>query len=325
MNAIKRILNELNGLHYRQEYLCLAKESLPDPIHVYLVERKRIVRDITQEHLFTGYRPLIFTFASSVFSPSQPPPNVEVIFSQQSIQPNGLFNKIDALALLSLRLLRKQTIDYKEICHYEGTHGQHHFLSFFHQYVIGLNNRLYNKKKGNVFLNNDLYKQVQIAYSVPRIISLITVSTGGLYNLFPTDLHGPLDEHYYVSSLRHGGEACKQVEAARRVIVSRVHSEAYKAVYGLGKNHMQKLKTKENFSFSESVSETFNFPLPTSLLSYRELELVETFEHGIHKLLLYKIISSQLVNKDPSTLAHIHNCYATWRYHNSLPGNYLLR
>jgi len=233
MNPIKRILNELNGLHYRQEYLCLAKESFPNPIHVYLVERKRIVKDITREHIF--------------------------------------------------------------------------------------------KKKENVFLNNNLYKQVQIAYSVPRIISLITVSTGGLYNLFPTDLHGPLDEHYYISSLRHGGEACKQVETARRVVMSRIHSDAYKTVYGLGKNHMQKLKTKENFSFSESLSKTFNFPLPTSSLSYRELELVESFERGIHKLLLYKIISSQLVNKAPFTLAHIHNSYATWRHHNNLPGNYLLR
>jgi len=55
------------------------------------------------------------------------------------------------------------------------------------------------------------------------------------------------------------------------------------------------------------------------------LELTGSFEHGIHKLLLYKIISSQVVSKEPSTLAHIHNCYATWRHRKGLPGNYLLR
>jgi hypothetical protein len=188
-----------------------------------------------------------------------------------------------------------------------------------------LNNQIYNRKKGNIFLNNNLYTQVQIAYSVPRIISLITVGSGGLYNLFPTDLHGLVNEQYYVSSLRHGGEACKQVENAGRIVISQVPSEVYKTVYALGKNHMQELKPKENFFFSESQSGVFKLPMPKSLLSYRELELAGSFEHGIHKLFLYKIISSQAVRKDPSTLAHIHNCYATWRHRKGLPGNYLLR
>jgi len=209
--------------------------------------------------------------------------------------------------------------------YYKGIRGQHHFLSFFHQYIIGLNNQVYNRKKENVFLNNALYKQVQIAYSIPRIISLITVGSGGLYNLFPTDLHGPVNEQYYVSSLRHDGKACKQVEKAGRIVISQIHTDVYKMAYALGKNHMQELKPKENFFFSESLSSLFKLPLPKSLLSYRELELVGSFDHGIHKLLLYKIISSQVVSKDPSTLAHIHNCYATWRHRKGLPGNYLVR
>jgi flavin reductase (DIM6/NTAB) family NADH-FMN oxidoreductase RutF len=248
-----------------------------------------------------------------------------MFFSQRSLQPNDLFKKRDALAWLSLRLIQKQKIGDNEIYYYKGIRGQHHFLSFFHQYIIGLNNQVYNRKKENVFLNNALYKQVQIAYSIPRIISLITVGSGGLYNLFPTDLHGPVNEQYYVSSLRHGGKACKQVENAGRIVISQVHTDVYKMAYALGKNHMQELKPKENFFFSESLSSVFKLPLPKSLLSYRELELVGSFDHGIHKLLLYKIISSQVVSKDPSTLAHIHNCYATWRHRKGLPGNYLVR
>jgi flavin reductase (DIM6/NTAB) family NADH-FMN oxidoreductase RutF len=248
-----------------------------------------------------------------------------MFFSQRSLQPNDLFKKRDALAWLSLRLIQKQKIGDNEIYYYKGIQGQHHFLSFFHQYIIGLNNQFYNRKKENVFLNNALYKQVQIAYSIPRIISLITVGSGGLYNLFPTDLHGPVNEQYYVSSLRHGGKACKQVENAGRIVISQVHTDVYKMAYALGKNHMQELKPKENFFFSESLSSLFKLPLPKSLLSYRELELVGSFDHGIHKLLLYKIISSQVVSKDPSTLAHIHNCYATWRHRKGLPGNYLVR
>ena len=320
---MKKILTKLNGLHYQQEYLCLAKEPFQNPIHAYFVRDGHVIKDITNEHLFTGYSPLIFTLISSDLK--EPFSNIEMFFSQRSLQPNDLFKKRDALAWLSLRLIQKQKIGDNEIYYYKGIQGQHHFLSFFHQYIIGLNNQVYNRKKENVFLNNALYKQVQIAYSIPRIISLITVGSGGLYNLFPTDLHGPVNEQYYVSSLRHGGKACKQVENAGRIVISQVHTDVYKMAYALGKNHMQELKPKENFFFSESLSSLFKLPLPKSLLSYRELELVGSFDHGIHKLLLYKIISSQVVSKDPSTLAHIHNCYATWRHRKGLPGNYLVR
>ena len=320
---MKKILTKLNGLHYQQEYLCLAKEPFQDPIHAYFVKDGQVIKDITDEHLFTGYSPLIFTLISSDLK--EPFSKIEMFFSQRSLQPNDLFKKRDALAWLSLRLIQKQKIGDNEIYYYKGIRGQHHFLSFFHQYIIGLNNQVYNRKKENVFLNNALYKQVQIAYSIPRIISLITVGSGGLYNLFPTDLHGPVNEQYYVSSLRHGGKACKQVENAGRIVISQVHTDVYKMAYALGKNHMQELKPKENFFFSESLSSVFKLPLPKSLLSYRELELVGSFDHGIHKLLLYKIISSQVVSKDPSTLAHIHNCYATWRHRKGLPGNYLVR
>ena len=320
---MKKILAKLNGLHYQQEYLCLAKEPFQNPIHAYFVRDGRVIKDITNEHLFTGYSPLIFTLISSDLK--EPFSNIEMFFSQRSLQPNDLFKKRDALAWLSLRLIQKQKIGDNEIYYYKGIRGQHHFLSFFHQYIIGLNNQVYNRKKENVFLNNALYKQVQIAYSIPRIISLITVGSGGLYNLFPTDLHGPVNEQYYVSSLRHDGKACKQVEKAGRIVISQIHTDVYKMAYALGKNHMQELKPKENFFFSESLSSVFKLPLPKSLLSYRELELVGSFDHGIHKLLLYKIISSQVVSKDPSTLAHIHNCYATWRHRKGLPGNYLVR
>jgi hypothetical protein len=322
MALIKRILKKFNGLHYSQEYLCLAKESFQLPLHAYLVNDKKIIKDITDEHLFTGYSPLIFTLYSA---DHELPANIDIILSRQSLQPNDSFKQKDAIASVSLKMIRKQAAGDIFIFYYEGVKGEHHFLSSFHQYIIGLNNKLYNKKPGNVFLNNNLYKQVQIAYAIPRIISLITVSDGKLFNLFPTDLHDPVGDQYYVSSLRHEGKACMQVEAASRIAISQVNCRFYKTVYSLGKNHMQELKPKERFPFSESVSSIFKLPLPQETLYYRELELMESFVHGIHKLFLFKIVSGKAVKDEPATLAHIHNVYATWRYNKGLPGNYLLR
>jgi hypothetical protein len=176
-----------------------------------------------------------------------------------------------------------------------------------------------------VFLPGNLYTQVQVAYALPRVISLITVRQDGLFNLFPTDLHGPAGEGHYLISLRHAGKACRQVEAARQIVVSEMHCDACKAVYALGKNHMQDVKPKDRFPFGSSVSTILQLPLPEAALLYRELELEESFMHGIHKLMLFKVLSQQVLTDTKATLAHIHTTYATWRYNNGLEGNYLSR
>lgn len=320
MKLVKKILNKLNGLHYTQEYLCFAKEIFYQPLHVYLASNKQVIKDITNQHLFVGYCPLVFAFQGNNL-----PASVQLIFSQQLLQPNDIFFKKDALALLDMRQIKKQAVGNNSILYYEGVYGSHHFLSAFHQFINQVNNELYNKKQGNVFLYDNLYKQVQIAYAVPRNISLITISNNNLFNLFPTDLHGQIDEHHYIISLRIGGKACEQVEKAGVLLISRVHCDAYKMVYGLGKNHMQELKPENNFPFTQSLSEQFKWPLPEQAVSYQELVLQDSFTHGIHKIMLFKIIFYQQLQAQNATLAHIHNSYATWRYKKGLPGNYLLR
>jgi len=325
MKLVKKILNKLNGLHYPQEYLCLARESFANPLHVYLANDKHIISDITNHHVFAGYHPLIFAFPAIRRIDLDALVEIEVVFSNRLLPEKAFYSSKDSNATLRLRFVKKQEIGASSIYYYEGIWGEHRFLTSFQQFIIGLNNRLFNRKTGNVFLQGNLYKQVQIAYALPRTISLVTVSQKGLVNLFPSDLHGQVDEQHYIISLRHGGKACSQVEEAGKVLITQVHLNSFKTVYALGKNHMQELNEKENFPLSNAVSTVFQLPLPESALYYRELELQESFIHGIHKLLLFKIRSEQQVKDIPVTLAHIHNCYATWRYNIGLEGNYLLR
>jgi len=319
MKLVKKILNKLNGLHYSQEYLCFAKESFLQPLRVYLVNNRQIIKDITNLNLFVGYCPLVFAFPADPDLPS----SLYIIYSQRILQLNENFSAKDAIASLDLQLIKEQPM--ANVLFYEGTRGSHHFLSRFHQAMISIYNERFNKKPGNVFLHNNLYKQVQIAYAVPRNISLITVGNNGLFNLFPTDLHGQLDEQHYIISLRIGGKACEQVTMAGKLLISRVHADAYKMVYGLGKNHMQELRAKDNFPFGQALSEQFKLPLPQHAVSCRELILLDSFSHGIHKIMLFKINSDQQLAPQTGALAHIHNSYATWRYKNRLPGNYLMR
>ncbi len=320
MRLLKKILHKLDGLHFSQEYLCLALEPFSRPLHAYLVNDEQVIKDITNEHLFVGYCPLIFAFANT-----GPAATIDMIFSQQVVQPNGRLAKKDALGVLQLKKVKQQQAGNDAISYYEGSNGKHHFQPAFHQLIGSINNRLYNKKAGNVFLHDNLYKQVQLAYAVPRIISLITVGDGGLFNLFPTDLHGQAGTEHYIISLRTGGKAAAQVAAAGQLVISQLPAEAYKTVYALGKNHMQELKHRDNFPFDGLSSPVLHLPLPKAIFSYRELKLLDSFTHGIHTLFLFSILTRHQIKPATTTLAHIHNSYASWRHKNKLPGNYLLR
>ncbi len=273
-------------MHYTQEYLCLPKEQHTHPLYAYLVFENIAVKGITTQHLFIGYSPVIFAIPSIGEIDLSKQSIIKIFYSISPLEMESTVPKKDIVAILSLKKIKEQKTDNS-------------FVYYFY----------------------NLYKQVQIAYAIPRVISLITVSSDNLFNLFPTDLHGQINEDYYIISLRYQGNACKQVEQAKKIVLSNVDASYYKEAYNLGKNHMQPLKEKSNFVFSEENSYTLKLPLPPNVIECRELELKDSFIHGIHKLLLFKILNHQRSQNSSTTLAHVHNAYATWRYKQGL-GNY---
>ena len=325
MQLIKKILSRINGLHYPQEYLCIGKETFAPTLQVYLVKDRIICKNVTDSHLFVGYNPLVFLLYFPVSATPEGMDHIDLVFSERILVLNEKLSAKDALAVLSFKILRKQVEKDITLLFYEGIYGAHQFISSFHQTILRLNNRLYNKKPGNVYLPGNLFTQVQIAYSLPRNISLVTVGSSGLYNVFPTDLHGAVNEQYYVSSLRTGGKACSQVQSIGRLAISTIDLAAYKKVYSLGKNHMQDLKPADQLSLTGQLSSRFKLPLPAETLVVRELEVLGSFSHGIHQFFLYRVVSNQGLSEAPSTLSHIHAVYATWRDNKGLAGNYLMR
>jgi flavin reductase (DIM6/NTAB) family NADH-FMN oxidoreductase RutF len=323
MNLFKKITKRLEGLRYSQAYLCLSKESFQLPLRANLIEKGEPVRDVTDHHAFVGYCPLIFALSSNYSGSSSE--KITIIFSQDSSPETGPLPANAVLAKLKFKRINTIKTDDGDLNFYEGVSGEHHFTPFVAQAAGQLYNRLYNSKPGNIFLAGNLYKQVQIAYSLPRKISLITVEKNGLFNLFPTDLHGQVSDQYYVISLRQRGLACAQVEASKKIVLSDMNSAAFRMVYSLGKNHMQPLKESSFFSFSGLVSGAFKLPIPQGSVSYKELQVEQSFDAGIHKLFLFKIKNSGQVDRSLQTLAHIHNAYATWRFKQGIQNTFLLR
>lgn len=320
MQLPRKVLDKFSGYAFRQEYLCLADEVLSHPLHAYLVKNDKTLMEVTHQHLFVGYCPLIFAFPENHCHQ----PELEIRFSAELLPAGGTLTTSQSLAWLRLRQIKVQQMEGGPVYFYEGTAAHHRFIPAFNRFLNRINNRLYQQKAGNVYLNNKLYPQVQVGYAIPRRISLISLGLEGRFNLFPTDLHGAINDEQYIISLRQGGMACGQVQQAGTIVVSAVHPGLYRQVYSFGKNHMQPLKPRDAFLFSENSSEVLGLPLPQESAGYHELELQSWFDHGIHRVLLFRVIN-QFGGPGKQSLAHIHASYATWRLKHGFPGNYLLR
>jgi hypothetical protein len=309
-----------------QEYLCVAKEDLPRPLSAHLTFKHvdRVIH-LSDGQLLLGYNPLIMALRTG--ESNLPGADSACLnFGEGRLNPTMRWRGFptDAHRVGRIEMKRHElpfSIPGWDL--FVGVHGEHQFLNPYQRIVNAAHTALQRKPKSNANIAGNLYDQVRIAYSTPRQISVISVKDNELLNFFPTDLHGRMDGHHYISSLRIGGMACSQVETAKTIVISTVDVSAFREVYALGKNHMQKLQETERFG-NLSVTTPSGIPVYPLATGYLELEVIDSADIGIHRLFLYRILTEDRVINS-RTLAHVHAHYVQWRLNNGMSTEYFLR
>jgi flavin reductase (DIM6/NTAB) family NADH-FMN oxidoreductase RutF len=310
----------LTGLTISREYVCVSLDDLQQPLSVVATSRTPMKHlDVTAKHVFLGYKPTLIAL-DSMLENFIDEDEICLNFINAHFEENTLWKGFQTDKNCIARLLLKKIKFFgknNRFVLYQGVYGVHNFLSTFHQQINNLREKRRKQSETNVGLPGNQYDQVRIAYSVARVISLITVGNTEIINMFPTDLHGTIGENYYVSSLRIGGKANEQVEGHRKLVLSSMPVTQYQAVYALGKNHVKDMQSVAQFRLHNSMSKTFGIPFPADALHYYELSLIDSFDAGIHRIHLYEKINENKI-ADGHTLAHIHQYYMQWRFNHDL-------
>jgi hypothetical protein len=303
----------LFGTNIPQEYLCLAEDGISSPLEI-IFHSGDFEADVSATHLFLGYKPVVIgvIFEKGIDAKNLTLPYIDFISHSKRV------------ASLQLKLNSVKDIDGKNLAIYESVEGSHSFVNPLQKQFNSLYQKIQKKKLGNVNLPGNLYEQVKIAYSLPRKICLITLGENNLYNMFPTDLHGMIDDENYVISLRSDGKANMQVNKYKKITLSKMNLNRYRYVYSLGKNHMQELKSRENFEM-EGESEKFHLPLPNGAVEYLELEHQSAYSVGIHNLNYFKIVNRKTLAENQPVLSHVHREYFSWALKKGKNIKYLLR
>jgi len=314
------LLNKiLFGTTLPQEYICVAEEKLSYHLR-FLLNYEESFLDLTDSHLLIGYYPLIIAISCKKNSGLQ-----DLLQSKNIIKTVFGESKDKIIAQLILKKISKREFDEVTLFIFEGEKGSHRFLSKFHILTNSLKYKLTAEKKINIYLKGNLYEQVKIAYSIPRKISLVTLGKNNMFNIFPTDINGIIGKHNFVISLRKDGKANKQVKELKKIVLSEMAVDSYKEVYSLGVNHTKDLREKNEFNFSEKLSQKFSIPLPKNALRYFELEFINDIQTGLHNLGFFKIVNSVSIEDSKYTLAHISRDYAEWSINSGIISEFLLR
>ena len=313
-SLLKKILL---GTNVSQEYLCLALNEFQDPLEI-IFRSDELEFDVTGNNLFFGYK---FVLIGIIFNKGMDTNNIknaELCFTEKRTGKT--------IAIMKLQLNNIHETLNNRLAVYKCIYGSHGYQNILNKLFVKIQQGIQKKKTDNVDLPGNIYEQVKIAYSVPRKISLITLGENGLNNLFPTDLHGKIDDENYVISLRTTGKANEQVNKYKKIIVCTMNLNRYRYVYSLGKNHMREPRSLDKFEFSENTSEKFNLPIPVGCIDYLELEHINSETAGIHNLNYFRIINSipYNINHEP-ILSHIHRDYIAWLLKKGYKINYLLR
>ena len=317
----------LLGQNIPQEYVCLAREKLDNVFQLFLTTRENDdFLEVTDCHLFLGYHPVVIGIELEASHPwSDKLSQVEEVclcFTLEDFHPSDRWKDFpvansDVGRMMMTKQPRK-TLGHRAIFLWQGTWAWHQFLSPFHQFNNRLAQALRKTKSSNINLPGNLYEQVRLAYAYPRAIGLITVGDQDRINIFPTDLHGPVGKEHYVSSLRHAGRACAQVEDNGKITLSFMESGLGQEVYRMGGNHMKELRPPEVFNLSNRRSDVLDLPLPAGHIGYLELELIDTLDIDLHRLLFYRVLNRYAGTSDSFSLCHVHRYYAQWRLNKGL-------
>ncbi|HEY0652062.1 MAG TPA: hypothetical protein VGD65_03000 [Chryseosolibacter sp.] len=327
MNSKQLLTQFLFGLTIPQQYVCVSLETLTQPLRSFITAHEEQQSSFINP-VFVGYKPVVWATAETLTLPQADEyclhfHNEDVFFDPISLW-KGFPADNRSVAKMQIEVLPLKFEAFPEVRLFQGTRGSHSFIHPLHTIANALREKLVKSPPGNVDLPGDLHDMVRIAYAIPRIISLISVTDGTRMNLFPTDLHGQLNKDYYISSLRIGGKAQRQVQQYKKIVISQITSDQFEEVYNLGKNHMKDLTGADSFKLSTMRSEKFQIPLPAGVLRYMEVEVVQFIDVGIHRIFLYKVENRKQV-AEGNTLSHIHQYYAQWRQSHGISTEFFLR
>jgi len=151
-----------------------------------------------------------------------------------------------------------------------------------------------------------------VFFICPRPVVLVSVADGGMGNVFPMNLMGPIGNGYFAFALNSTRAAAQLVERTGRVALSSIPVEQASVAYQLAGNHRKPCTDWNQFPFATTMSTTLGVPVPGFALRVREMQVEATRKMGSHTLFVARTIRDE-AREDGNHFFVVHGIYQAWR------------
>ena len=151
-----------------------------------------------------------------------------------------------------------------------------------------------------------------VFYICPRPVVLVSVEDGEHSNLFPMDLIGPLDDEFFVLSLRSTSASVPAMANSRRAVLVDISIEDRSLAYALGRHHRGPAMDWNELPCAVERSAEFGLRVPACGLRVRECEIVTHEPRGSHVVFVCRVSSDRSRSPAPR-LCHTSGIHQAWR------------
>ena len=250
-------------------------------------------RDITTRHALISLNPFAIALNATTTKNFHDSP-VLILYSGET--------ELARMQLYLSRVQRSQSFELK-IYHATIPKKSFPFLSrYWTMLLLQLKNST-NKKSRNFIVPPAELLKLFVYSLLPRPVYLISLLHSSGFDAFPIDIAGMIAPDLMIFSIRKSSALVQKILATKKFCASTVPFEERSKAYELGKYHPDGILPGAFSNLFSSASPKSEIPVPDFAVDILELEVIDSFNDGVHVQLVVRVINEYRVNQVP-VLAH---------------------
>lgn len=158
---------------------------------------------------------------------------------------------------------------------------------------------------------------MSVLFTCPRPISLVTLDSPGLANIFPLNVMSDVTEDYFAFALTACKLPAQMLERARRFALSSTPIEHAPVAFALAAHHNRGSVEWKTLPFRTRSSTSFGIPVPEFSPRIREMCIESVHRVGSHSLFVARTLTDEGAASGPE-FSVVHGVYQAWRIRRGL-------
>ncbi|MDA1094439.1 MAG: flavin reductase [Acidobacteria bacterium] len=179
------------------------------------------------------------------------------------------------------------------------------------RYALAARRAAQDRRPRNLKMSAADLRCLDVYYTSPRPVYVVTVPHGDSFNLFPVDLVSFLGDAGFFLALRSSSPSIPFMQEDGRLVFSSVPAALRDTIYRLGAHHTRAYDRVDDLGLALTPSPAFGLPAPAQAFRVREFRVLDHRTVGSH--VVFQAVQVAISERDlEPQLAHVSAAFARY-------------